>query len=56
MTETETISTKIPKIMAQNIDKFIKKGMFNNRSDFTREAIRAHIYYVEYKLAELTRG
>ena len=53
---TETVCTKIPKKMAQNIDKFVKQGMFNNRSDFVREAIRGHVYYVEMKLVDLNRG
>ena len=46
------VSARIPPKIVEEIDKLVQKGIFSNRSDFIKEAIR---YYLrELKKEELT--
>jgi Arc/MetJ-type ribon-helix-helix transcriptional regulator len=38
-----TISLRLPKKILEEIDKVVKDGLFQSRSDFIREAIRQYL-------------
>ncbi|HHI01349.1 MAG TPA: ribbon-helix-helix protein, CopG family [Thermococcus litoralis] len=52
MSSSIKISARIPAKIVEEIDKLVQRGIFSNRSDFIKEAIR---YYLrELKKEELT--
>ena len=40
---TIKISTRLPEGLVREIDKMVGRGMFSNRSDFIKEAIRYYL-------------
>jgi len=36
----EIVNVRVPKHMKEKIDQAVQKGLYNNRSDFVRNAIR----------------
>ena len=36
----ETVSVRVPKRLKEKIDQAVQKGLYTNRSDFVRNAIR----------------
>jgi len=55
----EIITIRLPKWMIQAIDELVEKGLYPNRSEFIREAIRGHLRryanYLETKGAIVIR-
>jgi len=39
----EIITIRLPRWMIQAIDDLVEKGLYPNRSEFIREAIRGHL-------------
>ena len=39
----EIITIRLPRWMIQAIDDLVEKGLYPNRSEFIREAIRSHL-------------
>ena len=53
MSSSIKISARIPAKIVEEIDKLVQRGIFSNRSDFIKEAVR---YYLrELKKEELTK-
>ena len=52
MVSTIKISARLPPKIVEEIDRLVQTGVFNNRSDFIKEAIRH--YLRELKKEELT--
>lgn len=45
----------LTKAMLKDIDSYVEQGIYANRSDFIRDAIRAKLYTIKYNLHELER-
>lgn len=52
MATTIKISARLPSKLVEEIDKLVQRGIFSNRSDFIKEAVRH--YLRELKKEELT--
>ena len=52
MTNTIKISSRLPSKVVEEIDRLVEKGIFSNRSDFIKEAVRQ--YLRKLKKEELT--
>jgi len=49
----EIITIRLPRWMIQAIDDLVEKDLYPNRSEFIREAIRAHLRrYADYLTKE----
>ncbi|WP_048151182.1 ribbon-helix-helix domain-containing protein [Palaeococcus ferrophilus] len=51
MTTGVKVSVRLPPKLAEEIDSLVKEGLFSNRSDLIKEAIR---YYIRELRKELT--
>ena len=48
----ETISTRIPPALAEEIEDLIEKGYYGSKSDFLKDAIRFRLWYLREKIRE----
>jgi metal-responsive CopG/Arc/MetJ family transcriptional regulator len=47
MSETVVITVKVPRKLAENLEKYLVKGSYTNRSEFIRSAIREKLERLE---------
>ena len=49
MRSQETISTRIPPALAEEIEDLIEKGYYGSKSDFLKDAIRFRLWHLNQK-------
>jgi len=56
MSETVVITVKVPRKLAENLEKYLVKGSYTNRSEFIRSAIREKLERLESQQEEESSG
>ncbi|NJE02081.1 ribbon-helix-helix protein, CopG family [Thermococcus sp. JdF3] len=52
MTAGVKVSVRLPPKLASEIDRLVEEGLFSNRSDFIKEAIRYYLRNVKESMEE----
>jgi hypothetical protein len=44
MPSSPTLQIRLPKKILEQVDSFVKQGLYSSRSDFLKEAVRKHVF------------